>query len=147
MAETVAWVSDQLHELVGLSDRQVAEYITELAKRSKTCEEFTRKLKSIDAIKMNSAVEEFVDKLWNIFSRKEDPVVKKVAEKRKSLVYKLLLEDEPAGVARAEKPKKKKLTRNIRTKKFSSWESDEEDVNVTTSTDDSDSDEWERCFL
>ena len=143
MADLVSWVSDRLHEIVGLSDRQVAEFITELARRSKSLEELTVKLQNTGAIQMTSAVETFVRELWNKFPHDRDPVGSYVAVKTKEVeevVYKLLLDDEPAGAKG-----KKKSSRNIRTHKVTSWESDDdEDTKATASDGDSDSDEWER---
>lgn len=140
MADIVSWVTDRLHEIVGLSDRQVAEYIIELARRSKSFEELTKKLQSTGAIKISPSVETFVGELWKKFPHDEDPVERKVTEKSKKVVYKLLLDDEPTKG----NSQKKRPSRNIRTLKATSWESDDEDTSAIASDGGSDSDEWER---
>ena len=162
MAEIVSWVSDKLYDLIGLSDRQVAEYVTELARRSVSSEELTRKLRSTAAITMSSSVEAFAVELWSKFPReqalgKPGSNVPSNQKPMKKVHYKLLLDDEPLESSgthitlKDDGRRRKASSRNIRSQKSSSWESDEEDTRThtpsTLAVDEgsgSDSDEWER---
>ena len=153
MAEIVSWVSDRLHEILGLSDRQVAEYVTELAKRSVSSEELKRKLESTGALNtMNTSVEAFATELWNKFPRDKPlgkPITRATSKKSTNVQYKLLLDDDPVEVplTSAGKHKHKKAKRNIRSQKATVWESDEEDTHIPATGEDSDSDEWERLVV
>ena len=151
--QIVSWVSDRLHEIVGLSDRQVAEYITELAKRSPSKEELLGKLQSVGALSMGAAVETFACELWNKFPRDQaDQALERLRSKDpqpKKVHYKLLLDDELlepslAPVDTGQRIKRKR-SRSGRRQKPSSWESDEEDTRVPATGEESDSDEWDRC--
>jgi pre-mRNA-splicing factor ATP-dependent RNA helicase DHX16 len=143
MAGIVVWVADRLHEIVGLSDRQVAEYLTELARRSNNFEELKRKLESSGAIEMTSAVESFVFELWAKFPR-EKATRERVAKDVKKVPYKLLLEEEPEFGADSV-GKDTKRSQNIRPQKGMVWESDDEDIQPPSGDESgSDSDEWER---
>lgn len=153
MAEIVSWVSDRLHEIIGLSDRQVAEYITELARKSVSLKELTRKLQSTGTINMTKSVEEFADELWRKFPR-ERAVKTQFSNrlvKQEKKVYKLILDDPVEEVESLTGFKHDgKKSRNIRPQKSYSQESDEEDMQSTRVIDrdeDSDSDEWERLVL
>ena len=164
MAEIVTWVCDRLHDIVGLSDSQVAEYLTELAKKSRSPQEFTRKLRSTGTIAVNDAVEAFAVELWNKVPHKQEQEKPARARERELLQqqakyssYKLLLDPvdeepkEPAMKRKKEKSKGKirsKKQKNIRTMKVSSWESDDEEddegAHAKQPEESSDSDEWER---
>ena len=164
MAEIVAWVCDRLHDIVGLSDNQVAEYLTELAKRSRSPQEFKRKLRSTGTIAVNDAVEAFAVELWNKVPHKQEQEKPARARERELLQqqakyssYKLLLDPmdeepkEPAVKRKKEKSSKSRIRskkqKNIRTMKVSSWESDEDDdggAHTKQPEESSDSDEWER---
>lgn len=164
MAEIVAWVCDRLHDIVGLSDNQVAEYLTELAKRSRSPQEFKRKLRSTGTIAVNDAVEAFAVELWNKVPHKQVQEKPARARERELLQqqakyssYKLLLDPmdeepkEPGVKRKKEKSSKSRIRskkqKNIRTMKVSSWESDEEDDgggHTKQPEESSDSDEWER---
>lgn len=149
--EIVSWVSDRLHEIVGLSDRQVAEYITELAKRSVSKKELLGKLQSVGALSMGAAVETFACELWNKFPRDQALGKSRSKLKNTQVHYKLLLDDEPlerslVPVETGQRIKRKR-SRNARKQKPSSWESDEEDTHVPATGEESDSDEWDRCVM
>jgi pre-mRNA-splicing factor ATP-dependent RNA helicase DHX16 len=150
--EIVSWVSDRLHEIVGLSDRQVAEYITEVARRSLSQKELLRKLQSVGGLSEGAVVETFAGELWNKFPRDQAlgrSHAKKVADPQpKKVHYKLLLDDEPLEESLSSKEtgsriKRKTFSRNVRSHKSSSWESDDEDTHLPATGENSDSDEWE----
>ena len=154
MSDTVAWVSDRLHEIVGLSDKQVAEYITELARRSDNLKDFTRKLENTGAISMCDAVEAFASELWSKVPHKQGTpgttTGNTLPGQQSKNVYRLLLDDDDEAAAAVTSYKSVKESRrkgkksNIRSQKTTSWESDEEDAQTLGVDEGSDSDEWER---
>lgn len=165
MAEIVTWVCDRLHDILGLSDNQVAEYLTELAKRSRSPQEFKRKLRSTGTIAVNDAVEAFASELWSKVPHKQEqekPARVRERELRQQQAkyssYKLLLDpmdEEPTEPGMKKKREKDgkgrsrtKKQKNIRTAKASSWESDDDmddgGAHNKELEESSDSDEWER---
>ena len=61
----IDWVSDELHDILGLSDRYTAEYFVGLAKKASSSESFIKQLQSTGAVTVNEAVSQFADKLWS----------------------------------------------------------------------------------
>ena len=162
MSDVVSWVSDQLHSILGLSDRFVAEYMVGLAKKSSSPETFENKLRETDTITVNHAVRSFISELWDKVPHKQ--VAEKPArvrereillQQKKNKSYRLLSdsdEEAPTASAKASKARKKSVEgsrkrKNIRKAKTSTWESesdDDEGVSAAkTSKEDSD-DEWDR---
>ena len=136
MAAQLAWVSDRLHEILGLSDRQVAEFMIELANKAKSPEELTRKLQSSAAVQINPEVEVFAAELWTRCAGGG------AGEDR---------EEEKRGLKRPLPPddggtRSRKSSRHIRSQRATEVESDEEDDvrSPVQVAEDSDSDEWER---
>lgn len=147
MADIVSWVSDRLHEIIGLSDKQVAEYITELARKSVSLTELTNKLRRTGTITMTKSVEVFAAELWNKFPREEAQFSNRsVDTKQEKKVYKLILDDPLEEAIESHTGLRGKKSRNIRLQKSTSWESDEEDMcntRIVNKDEGSDSDEWE----
>ena len=136
MARIVDWVSERLHEILGLSDRQIAEFMIELAKKSKSSRDLTKKLQKSGTIEVNSDVERFAVELWNRTVGRTSS--KKSADVDGTQVLR-------KTVTAEHKPRSTKSSRNIRSQRATEeWESDEEDVRPPSGPDDSDSDEWER---
>ena len=48
MSELVDWVSDSLHDILGLSDTYTAEFLVGLAKKCSSSEAFLKKLKDME---------------------------------------------------------------------------------------------------
>ena len=169
---TVSWVSDQLHELLGLSDKYIAEYLFELAKKTTSPEAYVTKLKKTGAVTVNDSMRSFAVELWGKVPHKQ--AVEKPARARereivqqqlKNRSYRLLSDSEEEesketavrGGARASSKQdgRAKKRRNIRTKKDSAWQSgsseEEEEASApakkrkSRGAGESDSDEWERC--
>ena len=65
MANITEWVSDKLHDILGLSDKFTAEFIVAIAKKSSSEDAFLRKLEETGAITMNSTVLTFATELWH----------------------------------------------------------------------------------
>ena len=59
MSEHLTWVSDKLHELVGISDKSIAEFILGLCSQSKSPADFIQKIKDTDCIDINDQVRAF----------------------------------------------------------------------------------------
>lgn len=164
MANTVSWVSDKLHDILGLSDRYTAEFLVELAKKSNSRDNFVRKLKETGAINVNQTVEEFAQELWSKVPHKQS--VEKPArlqereaklQQQKNKSYKLLSDsegEEPTLSSKQRLSGKKRSAdkiarkrKHLRQEKASAWESDDEGEQESTTKkgkQDSDSDEWER---
>ena len=97
----VEWVSDQLHELLGLSDRYTAEYFVGLARKAASPESYLQQLTKTGAITVNDAVSSFAGQLWNRVPHKA-PVEKPARARERELIlqrqrnkaYQLLSDDE-----------------------------------------------------
>lgn len=164
MASTVSWVSDKLHDILGLSDRYIAEFLVELAKKSNSGDNFVRRLKETGAIDVNQAVEGFAQELWSRVPHKQSVEKPARALEREALLqqqknkrYALLSdsegeEDQPSSHQKSSRKtkstdKNSRKRKHIRQEKASAWESDEEGDEVSATKKgkpDSDSDEWER---
>ena len=62
MADTVEWVSDQLYDILGLSDHYTAEFLVGLAKTSSS-DIFLSQLQDTGAITINDSVRDFASQL------------------------------------------------------------------------------------
>ena len=56
MSEHLTWVSDRLHELVGISDRSIAEFMVGLCKKSMSPSEFVEKIRDTGTIDVDDKV-------------------------------------------------------------------------------------------
>nr|CDJ94565.1 DNA RNA helicase and Helicase-associated region and Domain of unknown function DUF1605 domain containing protein [Haemonchus contortus] len=63
------WVSDELHAIVGISDRTICQYVLALARKSSSTEDFIGKLKDNDALEINDSVRRFASQLMNKLPR------------------------------------------------------------------------------
>ena len=161
---TVSWVSDQLHELLGHSDRLTAEFLVGLAKKAQSPEAYVRKLQDTRALTVNQSVRSFATELWGRVPHKQATEKPARAREREILEqqarnrsYKLLSDsedDEPSGAAPAVRSKKREIRKeakrkrkNLRTEKASTWESESDEEATAMKRgrrEESDSDEWEK---
>ena len=160
MSDTVSWVSDQLHGLLGHSDRLTAEFLVGLAKKAQSPEAYVRKLQDTRALTVNQSARSFAAELWSRVPHKQAAEKPARAREReilqqqaKNRSYKLLSdsEDEVSGAApvRSKKREKegKRKRKNLRTEKASTWESESDEEASAMKRgrrEESDSDEWER---
>ena len=161
---TVGWVSDQLHEILGLSDTYTAEFLVGLAKKAQSPEVYVRKLQDTGAIAVNDAVRTFAEELWRKVPHKQVTEKPARAKEREILMqqarnrsYRLLsdpdVEDTPTAArsgARAGGKNRPSKRKNLRREKASAWESESEDESTVVKKGkggDSDSDEWERSEM
>jgi len=83
MGDLNSWVSDKLHELVGISDRSIAEFMVGLCKKSKSPSEFVEKIRDTGTIDVNDKVSLFAGELWNRLPRQQSAGEKRREENRK----------------------------------------------------------------
>ena len=160
MSDVVSWVSDQLHSILGLSDRFVAEYLVGLATKSSTPETFESKIRETNTITVNHAVRTFLGELWGKVPHKlaaEKPARIREREillqQKQNKSYRLLSDsDEELPNVSYKASRKKSIEgsrkrKNIRKAKTSTWDSEsDEDESISVvkvSKEDSD-DEWDR---
>ena len=60
------WVSDELHDILGLSDRYIAEYLVGLARKASSTQNLITKLENTGAITVNEEVRQFYHQLDGI---------------------------------------------------------------------------------
>lgn len=101
MADVVDWVSDQLHDLLGLSDRHTAEFLIGLAKKSSTLESFLVQLEETASLTLNDPLSEFANQLWRKVPHKavaEKPARAKereaILQKERNKSYQLVLDSD-----------------------------------------------------
>ena len=70
-AVTVQWVSDQLHQILGLSDKYIAQFLVGLAKKTNSVPEFYSRLEATGTIKLNDEVRRFASELWSRVPHKQ----------------------------------------------------------------------------
>ncbi|XP_022085325.1 putative pre-mRNA-splicing factor ATP-dependent RNA helicase DHX16 [Acanthaster planci] len=162
--ELSLWVRDSLHDLLGISDHYIADYLVGLAGKSSSGGDFIRRIQDTGTIDVNAAVNKFAHRLWEKLPRKVSSKETNRAREREAIArtkqnqsYKLLSDDEddltvtravPTKRDNREKGSKRK---HIRKKKEESSESDSDPQPVRTSkhakrepTSGSESDEWDR---
>lgn len=163
MSDLVQWVSDQLYDILGLSDKITSEFLVALAKKSASGDAYVRKLKDTKALKVSDRVSSFARDLWQRVPRQKvvDPYQASREKERAAIVlqqksksYQLLSDDEDEKPARKKSGKKEKEKgkegrarrrghiRKGRVESESSEEEAEKPVSKRTKADSDD--EWER---
>ncbi|XP_048376075.2 pre-mRNA-splicing factor ATP-dependent RNA helicase DHX16 isoform X1 [Stegostoma tigrinum] len=135
MTSLEKWVNDQLHQLLGLSDKYVAQFLIGTAQRSESVANFIRRLEETGTIDITQGVRRFADELWAKIPRKEK--VEKAARaverealalQQKNRTYLLLEDSEDSGPEEKQSHNKSKRKRkHIRKKRAPSSESDSDD--------------------
>lgn len=64
MPSVADWVYDQLHDLVGFSEKIVAEFMVCLAEKSKSPDDLLKQIRENQTIEVNSNVVRFANELW-----------------------------------------------------------------------------------
>ncbi|KAK7156706.1 hypothetical protein R3I94_006673 [Phoxinus phoxinus] len=167
MANLEQWVSDQLHDLLGLSDRYVAQFMIGLVKKSSGPQDFVARLQQTGTIDIDQRITAFAHELYNKAPKKhvaEKParaIERHVMEiERKNRTYTLLEDSESDGETVEERGKEKKSKdrdkgkkrKNLRQKREESPSSSEEEKKKSTKVMDEprkaakeeDEEEWER---
>ncbi|XP_006103978.1 putative pre-mRNA-splicing factor ATP-dependent RNA helicase DHX16 [Myotis lucifugus] len=133
------WVQDELHAVLGLSERHVAQFLIGTARRCSSAEEFVQRLRDTDTLDLGGPARDFALRLWSKVPR--EAVVEKPAraaerearallEKNRS--YKLLEDseessEESVGRAGSRLQKKRKRRKHLRKKRQEEEEEEEEE--------------------
>lgn len=64
MALVNQWVRDKLHEVFGMSDKHVAEYLINLATKSRSTDDFIQQVKHTGVIDVDATFKNFGEELW-----------------------------------------------------------------------------------
>jgi len=64
MADLEQWVKDRLHDILGLSDKYVAQFIIGTAKKSSSSQDFVSRLQQTGTIDINQTVISFAQELY-----------------------------------------------------------------------------------
>lgn len=131
------WVQDELHAVLGLSERHVAQFLIGTAQRCGSAEEFVQRLRDTEALDLGGPARDFALRLWSKVPRKavvEKPARAAEREARalleKNRSYKLLEDSEESceetlGRAGSSLQKKRKKRKHLR-KKHQEEEEEEE---------------------
>lgn len=151
MANLEQWVSDNLHDILGLSDRYVAQFMIGSAKKSSSSQDFVSRLQQTGTIDINERVIAFAQELYDKVPRKQ--VVEKPARaverqviemERKNRTYTLLEDSESDEELPIEKERGKKSQsrgnkkKHLRKKKEESDSSSEDETQKRTNESDDD---------
>ncbi|XP_059558127.1 pre-mRNA-splicing factor ATP-dependent RNA helicase DHX16 isoform X1 [Myotis daubentonii] len=133
------WVQDELHAVLGLSERHVAQFLIGTARRCGSAEEFVQRLRDTDTLDLGGPARDFALRLWSKVPREaavEKPAraaereARALLEKNRSYT---LLEDseesseESVGRAGSRLQKKRKRRKHLRKKRQEEEEEEEED--------------------
>ncbi|XP_033730590.1 pre-mRNA-splicing factor ATP-dependent RNA helicase DHX16-like, partial [Pecten maximus] len=155
MLET--WVNDKLHDIVGISDKHITQYMIGLAKKAATTDHFVESIKDTGVIDIDTNVLNFARELWGKvphkiqaerLGRKQEREALELQKKNDN--YKVLSDDESEEETYIPKKKEKKdrKQKHFRKKRESSEESSEEDIPMNLDQDDplsdSGSDEFDK---
>uniref|UniRef100_A0A8C7Y886 Pre-mRNA-splicing factor ATP-dependent RNA helicase DHX16 n=1 Tax=Oryzias sinensis TaxID=183150 RepID=A0A8C7Y886_9TELE len=167
MAGLEQWVNDRLHDILGLSDRYVSQFMIGIARKSSSPEDFVSRLEQTGTIDIDQTVASFAKELFDKIPHKQ--VAEKPARaierqalemQRKNQTY-TLLEDSDSGedaVKEEQKGKKNKdrggKRKHIRQKKHSESSSEDEapkrgksgsdDQNSGKKEEEEEEEEWEK---
>ncbi|XP_069491425.1 pre-mRNA-splicing factor ATP-dependent RNA helicase DHX16 [Ambystoma mexicanum] len=158
MEAAEAWVKDQLHSLLGLSDRHVAQFLVGTARRSSGPEDLARRLQETGTLNVDEKVRRFCGELWDKIPRKQ--VVERPARaaerealaiQQKNRTYALLEESEESEdeviQRKRQRRVEKKQRKQLRKRKEASSESEAEAKESSRSpppVQKDSEDEWEK---
>ena len=64
MASTERWVNDRLHDILGISDKLIGQYLIGLAKQSTSASNFVEKLRDTGTVDVDANMTQFASELW-----------------------------------------------------------------------------------
>ncbi|PIK35386.1 putative pre-mRNA-splicing factor ATP-dependent RNA helicase DHX16-like [Apostichopus japonicus] len=139
--EVELWVQDQLHDVMGMSDRYISEFLISLAQKSSTPDNLLQKIQQTDTLDLTPNVINFATELWGKIPRKAQKVninreKERIAleQQKKNKSYELLddFDDMPAVTETKSKTKRERIKeekgpkkRNIRKRDESSSDDSE----------------------
>lgn len=133
------WVQDELHAVLGLSERHVAQFLIGTARRCSSAEEFVQRLRDTDTLDLGGPARDFALRLWSKVPRAavvEKPARAAEREARalleKNRSYQLLEDSEGSsgesvGRAGSRLQKKRKRRKHLRKKRQEEEEEEEEE--------------------
>nr|XP_033771274.1 pre-mRNA-splicing factor ATP-dependent RNA helicase DHX16 [Geotrypetes seraphini] len=163
MEAVEGWVQEQLHALLGLSERHVAQFLVGTARRCASPEELLRRLRDTGALEVDARVEAFAGQLWSKIPRTQPAERPARAAEREALAMQqknrsyTLLEDSDEsggedaklqkhqGGRRAEKQKRKQLRKRKQASSSSESEPERETSPKPSSPQNDSEDEWEKA--
>lgn len=96
----VDWVSDELHDILGLSDRYTAEYFVGLAKKASSHDALVKQLQNTGAVTVNEAIHQFSRELWEKLPHQKATEKPARAKEREALIqreknkrYQMIMDD------------------------------------------------------
>uniref|UniRef100_A0A7N6AVD2 RNA helicase n=1 Tax=Anabas testudineus TaxID=64144 RepID=A0A7N6AVD2_ANATE len=143
MAGLEQWVNDRLHDILGLSDRYVSQFMIGTARKASSAQDFVTRLEQTGTIDIDQSVIAFAEELYEKIPHKQ--VVEKASRaierqaiemERKNRTYTLLEDSDSDGDLVKEKQKGKKKSKDkdrenkrkhIRQKKESESSKEEEE--------------------
>lgn len=116
------WVGDNLHDLLGFSDRATAQFVVDLAKRQTSVSSLRTKLVDVGQFPPGDNLEQFASELFNRVGtpdanrisqedkqrQAKEEHVRKVKERRRNEAYGFVDTEEPGEMSLVTKEKKKK---------------------------------------
>ncbi|GFR16082.1 pre-mRNA-splicing factor ATP-dependent RNA helicase DHX16 [Trichonephila clavata] len=127
------WINDELHNILGFSDKFTAEFLLNLASKSVSADVLIEKIKDTGTLSINSSVIQFASELWTKVphaeikekpSRAREREIMEMLKKNES--YKLIDdEDDYTSVYEEKRSKKSKKIKNLRKREASSSDSDD----------------------
>ena len=72
MSAIERWVGDKLHDVLGISEKYIAQFMVGLAQKSGSPADLIERIKATDTIDVNEKVVSFAQELWNKVQRKYD---------------------------------------------------------------------------
>ncbi|KAI3361314.1 hypothetical protein L3Q82_013498, partial [Scortum barcoo] len=166
MANLEQWVNDRLHDILGLSDRYVSQFMIGTARKASSPQDFLTRLEQTGTIDIDPSIIAFAQELFDKIPCKQ--VIEKPAREmerqaiemeRKNRTYTLLEDSDSDGDAVREKQKGKKKSkdkdkgskrRHIRQKKESESSSEDEEPKRDNSgqrsvkKEEEEEEEWEK---
>ena len=69
MSAIERWVGDKLHDVLGISEKYIAQFMVGLAQKSGSPADLIERIKATDTIDVNEKVVSFAQELWNKVQR------------------------------------------------------------------------------
>uniref|UniRef100_A0A8C2ZIX7 RNA helicase n=1 Tax=Cyclopterus lumpus TaxID=8103 RepID=A0A8C2ZIX7_CYCLU len=154
MANLEQWVNDRLHDILGMSDRYVSQFMIGTARKSSSSQDFVTRLEETGTIDIEPSVVAFAQELFDKIPRKQ--VVEKpsramereaIEMDKKNRTYTLLEDSDSDGEAVREKEKgknKKDKDKGNRRKNFRKKKVSESSRDQTSPKKEEEEEEWEK---
>ena len=69
MGDNLTWVNDRLHDMLNISDKNIAEFLLGLCRKSASPDAFLDKIRDTETIDINDSVKSFANELWHKMPR------------------------------------------------------------------------------